>query len=56
MKVKIKNNFIASKETLNTKTFKEKRNNIQSILHRCVVNEFFKNNHRNQQNKSIINL
>ena len=44
MKIKIINDFIASKETMNTKTFKENENNVQSILYRRVVNEFFENN------------
>ena len=48
MKIKITNDFIASKETINAKTFKKNKNNIQLILHRCAVNKFFKNNHRNR--------
>ena len=45
MKIKITNDFIASKETMNTKTFKKDENNTQSILYRHVVNEFFKNDY-----------
>ena len=47
MKIKIINDFIADKKTLNRKTFKKNKSNVQSILHRCVMNEFFKNNYRN---------
>ena len=47
-KVKIINDFFISKETLNAQTFKENKNNTQSILHRSVMNEFFKDNHRKQ--------
>ena len=39
------NDFIASKKTMNAKTFKKDENNVQSILYRRVVNEFFENNH-----------
>ena len=45
MKVKITNDFIADEKTLNAKTFKKDENNVQSILHRRVINEFFKNNY-----------
>ena len=45
MKIKIMNDFIANKETLNAKTFKENENNAQLTLYRRVVNEFFENNH-----------
>ena len=31
MKVKVTNDFIASKETMNAKTFEKSENNIQSI-------------------------
>ena len=41
--MKIMNNFIASKETMNTKTFKKNESNVQSILYCRVVNAFFKN-------------
>ena len=47
MKIKIMNDFIASKKTMNAKTFKKDENNVQSILYRRVVNEFFENNHQN---------
>ena len=45
MKVKITNDFIASKETMNAKIFKKDENNVQSILYRRVVNELFENNY-----------
>ena len=45
MKIKVMNNFIASKETINAKTFKKDENNVQSILYRRVVNEFIENNY-----------
>ena len=45
MKVKVTNDFIASKKTINAKTFKKSENNVQSILYRRVVNKFFENNH-----------
>ena len=44
-KVKIMNDFIASKKTLNTKTFEKNESNVQSILHRRVVNKFFENDY-----------
>ena len=44
-KVKVMNNFIADEKTLNAKTFKKNENNVQSILHRRVVSEFFENNY-----------
>ena len=44
-KVKIMNDFIANKETMNAKTFKKDENNIQSILHRRVMNDSFENNY-----------
>ena len=44
MKIKIINDFIASKETINAKAFKKDKNNIQLILYRRAVNEFFKKN------------
>ena len=44
-KVKVTNDFIANKETMNAKTFKENENNVQSILYRRVMNEFFENNY-----------
>ena len=47
MKVKVTNNFIASKETMNVKTFEKNENNVQSILYRCALNEFFENDHQN---------
>ena len=47
MKVKIINDFIANEKTLNVKTFKKGENNVQSILHRRVINKFFENDHRN---------
>ena len=46
------NDFIASKETLNAKTFKRNENNVQSILYRRAVNEFFKIDHRNNKTKA----
>ena len=55
-KVKITNDFIASKETLNAKTFKNYENNAQLNLHNRIMNELFKNNYRSEQNKSIISL
>ena len=39
------NDFIASKETMNAKTFKKDEDNVQLILYHRVVNEFFENNH-----------
>ena len=45
MKVKITNDFIADKKTLNAKIFKEDDDNVQSILHYRVMNVFFENNH-----------
>ena len=39
------NNFIASKETMNAKTFKKSKDNVQSILYRRALNEFFENNY-----------
>ena len=39
------NDCIADKETLNTKTFKKDEDNVQSTLHRRVMNKFFKNNY-----------
>ena len=47
MKIKITNDFIASEKTINAKTFKKGENNIQSMLHRRVMNKFFENNYRN---------
>ena len=47
MKVKIMNDFIANEKTLNAKAFEKNENNIQSILHRRVMSEFFKDDHRN---------
>ena len=38
---------------MNAQTFKKDENNTQSILHRSVMNEFFENNHRKQQNNDI---
>ena len=46
-KVKVTNNFIANKKTKNAKTLKKDEGNVQSILHRRVMNELFENNHRN---------
>ena len=46
MKVKIINDFIASKETMNAKTFKKNENNVQSTLYHRAVNKFFENNHK----------
>ena len=45
MKITVINDFITSKEIMNTKTFKKDENNVQSTLYRRVVNEFFENNH-----------
>ena len=45
MKIKVINDFIASKKTINAKTFKKDENNVQLILNRRAVNEFFENNH-----------
>ena len=45
MKIKITNDFIASKKMMNAKAFKKDENNVQLILHRRVVNELFKNNY-----------
>ena len=44
MKIKVTNDFIISKKTMNAKTFKENENNVQSILYYRVMNEFFENN------------
>ena len=41
------NDFIASEKTMNAKAFKKNENNVQSILHRRVMNEFFENNYQN---------
>ena len=46
-KIKITNDFIISKETMNAKAFKKDENNVQLILYRRVVSKLFKNNHRN---------
>ena len=45
MKIKITNDFIANKETMNMKIFEKDENNVQSILYRRAVNEFFENNY-----------
>ena len=45
MKIKIINNFIVNKKTMNAKAFKKNENNVQSTLHCRVVNEFFENNY-----------
>ena len=47
-KVKVMNDFFINKKTLNAQTFKKDKNNTLSILHRNVMNEFFKNNYRKQ--------
>ena len=47
MKIKVTNNFTVSKETLNAKTFEKNEDNVQLILYRYIMNEFFKNNYRN---------
>ena len=47
MKVKVTNDFIANKKTINAKTFERDENNVQSVLHHCAVNKFFENDHRN---------
>ena len=39
------NDSIASEETMNAKTFKKNENNVQSTLHRRVMNELFKNDY-----------
>ena len=39
------NDFIASKKMMNAKAFEKNEDNVQSILYRRVVNEFFENNH-----------
>ena len=39
------NDFIANKKTMNAKTFKKNKNNVQLILYCRVVNEFFENNY-----------
>ena len=44
-KIKITNDFFTDKKMLNAQMFKKGKNNTQSILHRNVINEFFKNNH-----------
>ena len=41
MKIKVINDFIANKKTINAKTFKKDENNVQSILYRRVVNKSF---------------
>ena len=41
MKVKIINDFTISKETINAKAFEKNENNVQLILHRCIINKFF---------------
>ena len=45
IKVKITNDFIVSKETMNAKAFEKNEDNVQSILYCRVVNELFKNNY-----------
>ena len=45
MKIKVTNDFIASKKTMNAKTFKKNENNVQSTLYRRVMNELFENNY-----------
>ena len=45
VKIKVMNDFIINKKTMNAKTSEENKNNIQLILHRRVVNKFFENNH-----------
>ena len=45
MKIKIMNDFIASKKTMNAKIFEEDENNVQLTLYCRVVNKFFENNH-----------
>ena len=45
MKVKVINDFIASKETKNAKIFKKNEDNVQSILYRRVMNKLFENNY-----------
>ena len=44
-KVKVTNDFIINKETLNAKALKKDENNVQSMLYCRVMNEFFKNNY-----------
>ena len=44
-KIKIMNDFIANKKTMNAKTFKKDENNVQSILYCRVISEFFKNDY-----------
>ena len=45
MKIKVTNNFIANKETMNAKASEKSENNVQSTLYRRVMNELFENNH-----------
>ena len=45
IKVKIVNDFILSKKTLNAKAFEKDENYVQLILHRRIMKEFFKNNY-----------
>ena len=39
------NDSFINKETLNAQRFKKGEDNTQLILHRSVMNEFFKNNY-----------
>ena len=45
MKIKIINDFIANKETMNAKTFKKNENSVQLTLYCRIVNKSFENNH-----------
>ena len=47
MKIKVTNDFIVNKQTMNAKAFQKKENNIQLILYCRVVGEFIENNYQN---------
>ena len=44
----VTNDFFINKKTLNAQMFKENENNMQSFLHRSVMNELSENNYRKQ--------
>ena len=45
MKIKVTNDFIINKKTMNAKAFERNENNVQSILYRRVINKLFENNY-----------
>ena len=46
-KIKFTNDFIINEKPLNTKVSEKDKNNVQLILYRRVMNEFFENNYWN---------